>query len=175
MALLPPVCVCCGAAAMEFREVTLAMTPGSSFDTFLTSLPEFLQHFILEAITPIVVAIVTLRSGEMTRCTVRLPVCARHRHHWLWHRWILCTVGTLALGSLLGSLIFLDGDALTAWLLVSAAGVILWLTVLAWQRRCMVHAIDGSRSTVVLAGVHPEFVDAARAQSGWAEVANDPG
>src|SRR4051794_24669551 len=108
-ALLPPVCVCCGAPASAFPTVTLSMTPGSSFDTFLTSLPEICQLFILESIAPLLAAVVPLRSGEMTRCTLRPPVCRWHRHHWLWHRLLLLAVSAAALGSLFGTLLFVEG------------------------------------------------------------------
>lgn len=165
--LLPPVCVCCGAPATQFPQVTLAMTAGSSFDSCLTALPEFLQRFILETISPIVALVIPLRSGEMTRCTLRPPVCRRHVHHWCWHRLILLTVGALALSLLVGAFIcFLDDENCTFLFLGSAGALALWLLVLAWQRRSMVHAVDGTRSTVVLAAVCPVFVEAVLGESG---------
>jgi hypothetical protein len=137
-AMLPPVCVCCGRPSRRYRRVTLSMTAGSSFDSFLTALPEICQRFLLETVSPVLAVFFTLRSGEMTRTTIRAPVCRWHRHHWLWHRLLLLFVAMLALAALVTTLVYFLADGaehLSTLLLACVAGLTLWLLVLVLQRR----------------------------------------
>jgi hypothetical protein len=149
--LLPPVCVLCGAPATVRRPRRFSWFPGWIWIIV-----------ILSWLIGLILAIVLTKS-----MTVPLPACDQHEGYWRRKKHIV-NIGSVVVLLLCGAaFVFLlaqDRDRqseLAGWICGGGAAVFfLWLLVALVIQSGRVRASEITDKSIILFGVHPEFVNA---------------
>jgi hypothetical protein len=151
---LPEVCMRCGAPATAFKDKNFSWHPPWVIVLILVNL--------------IVYAIVALALTKRRR--VRVPLCDRHKNHWLWRQFVIVGSFVLLLVVGIGAVIAAaneaparrgGGDELFGLLCAAAvAGLLLWLVLLAVLHSTAIRPREITDRSIKLAGVAEEFVRA---------------
>jgi hypothetical protein len=151
---LPDLCMKCGTPAEVYKDKKFSWHPGWVYVLLLVNL--------------LVFAIVALALTKRRR--VRVPLCAAHRHHWLWQQAVavgglLFFLGlgvlTIAVWSEEGNMAPLEG--LGGLLCVSTlVGLVAWLIVAALLQSASIRPTEITDHGITLVGVSKEFVNAYR-------------
>ncbi len=150
--LLPSSCMCCGEDASVHKTKTFAWHP------------QWVLVLILVGVLFYVVAALILTR----RMTVRVPLCERHRNHFLLRAWLaygglglLLLVAVLAIALLASADRGASGEALG--FTVCGGGALLglvWLIALAIMQQAGIRPVEITDRGIRLANVGDEFVEA---------------
>jgi hypothetical protein len=148
---LPEVCMRCGAPATVYKDRNFSWYPP--------------WVIVLILVSPIVLIIVALVLTKRRR--VRVPLCDRHRNHWLWRKLLVggsFVFGVVAgLGALFVAMIDppARGDDPTGLLCGGmAVGLVLWLVLVAVLQSTAIRPREITDRSIKLMGVAEEFVRA---------------
>jgi hypothetical protein len=146
---LPEVCMKCGAPAVLRKNKQFSWYPGWIALTLLVAWPIFL----------ILVVVLTKRRR------MRVPLCAKHKNHWLWPPLITLSLFLVPMALGFAALILMDNRGNdTMWGVLCASsliGFVAWLIVaLIIQNRTIRPTQIDDDQTIRLVSVSPVFVDA---------------
>ena len=149
---LPDVCMRCGAPAAVYKDKSFSWFPGWIYILILAGLLVFL-----------ILAVVLTKYRR-----VCVPLCERHKNHWLNRQLglLLSFLGLLALGGL--TVFFIadsrpgsDGETIGQVLCVgSLVSLLGWLVLAAVLQTTAIRPVEITERRITLTGVSREFVDA---------------
>ena len=147
---LPPICMITGEDTEETVEQKFRWTPG--------------WVYVLLIINWLICLIVSLIVTK--KMTVRVPVVAEHKHYWkrrnLITTWlVLCSLGSLICGIVLGASIAPDNEPLA--ILSIVFGILMFVVLLlgaSFYSQNGVHASEITDSSIKFSKAHPRFVEA---------------
>jgi hypothetical protein len=143
---LPRVCMVCARRARTYKRKGFSWNPGWVYILLLAGLLPF-----------VIVALILTK-----RRTVEVPLCGRHRHHWLARQGLM--LGSLVglLGAIFGTLALTPRNVPDLFFLGVLGGLIGWIVLVVIVNMGMIRPTSITEDSISLQGVSAGFKDALK-------------
>lgn len=147
---LPQLCARCGKVTRRYQQKTFAWHP-----------PWLLLFLLFCGIVPGLILILIVQK----RMTTHLPLCRRHRNHFIWRAWFLGGTFLAVLACFASGVVLLNqtpprAEEANGLLAAGVLGFLIWMVAAAAVALTAIRVTHMDDSTVTLAGLDRKFVNA---------------